>query len=117
MQGLPGLPYRERIPKLAKWAQLYIAKLERDIVSLEAERKRVEAGETPIYWSMGFSDEKQYLPDRAALTFITDGGQRVEVSLHKGWVHVRGYMGALIIKPQAPNAIDVAVERDQPYPM
>lgn len=105
------LPCRERILKLAKWAQLYIAKLERDIAALKAERKRVGAGKTSIYWSMFRDDGDHYLPARATIAFITAEGGRVEVSLREGRVCVRAYDGALTISPVAANSIEVVAEK------
>ena len=103
------LPWRERIPKLPKWAQQYIDKLEKDIVVLEEERERVESGETAIYWSIWPGDE-HYLPDRAAFTVYTEHGI-IEVSLRDGKLRVYGYSGRLIVRPEVTNVITVEVEK------
>lgn len=59
---MKALPYRERISKLAQWAQRYIAKLEKDVAFYKKGREQIDSSETAIYWYF-IHGENTHLPD------------------------------------------------------
>lgn len=99
------------VTKLPKWAQTYIAGLERNLQTLKAERASVKHGTSPIsYFVIPDFDQTHYLPEHAKLTFSLGAQDFINVSLGDGVLNI-STSGRMAIKPRHSNA--VWVENDK----
>lgn len=86
---------RQSIPKLPRWAQNYIHKLEQDIEYWKEQIQPVMDSTSPIQAKLSYTDPVYYLPETAELRFTLEGGYvdvffslgRIQVTAHSNFPH------------------------------
>lgn len=97
----------ERIEKLPKWAQAYIAKLQRDVQFWKKAAGQIaNSDKAMISWRL--LRESVGIPDRATVAFQLETGA-VEISMRDNMLYVHSER-CLIIYPVAANAVRIIVE-------
>lgn len=92
-------PETSQITKLPKWAQEYIANLERREVDLLRDIEQMKLTEpTRIYWDVGVTDAGNYLPEHSSVAFAVRGRRVIRASLRGDRVYIN-----------ADNAIEIAL--------
>ena len=100
---------QEKIDKLPKWAQEYIATLQNRVTVLQQLRDAslLEVKETQAY--LEYNGDRTYLPDRAYFTFLIAGGKIKTYIAIDGTLRIYGNATIKII-PQALNSINIGID-------